>query len=72
MTRKIILEGEDQKLSDLIKMSEKEGMQDFTTSLVNLVNEELIERTVALEVAPNPDTLKMRLKGIVTSQPGIL
>ncbi len=72
MTRKLILENADEKLPDLIRMSEKEGMQDFTTSLVNLVNGELIDRAVALEVAPNPDTLKMRLKGIVTSQPGIL
>lgn len=72
MTRKLILEEEDEKLGDLIRMSEKEGMQDFTTSLVNLVDEELIDRATALEVAPNPDALKMRLKGIVTAQAGIL
>ena len=72
MTRKLILEEEEQKLGDLIRMSEREGMQDFTMSLFQLVNEELIERAVALEVAPNPDALKMRLKGIVTSQAGIL
>ncbi len=72
MTRKLILEEQEDKLGDLIRMSEKEGMQDFTISLVNLVNEELIDRTVALEVAPNVESLKMRLKGIVTSQPGIL
>ena len=72
MTRKLILEEEEQKLGDLIRMSEREGMQDFTMSLVNLVNEELIERAVALEVAPNPEALKMRLKGIVTTQAGIL
>jgi twitching motility protein PilT len=72
MTRKLIMEEEDQKLGDLIRMSEKEGMQDFTLSLTNLVNEELIDRATALEVAPNPDSLKMRLKGIVTAQAGIL
>jgi len=72
MTRKLILDEEDEKLGDLIRMSEREGMRDFTMSLVNLVNEELIERSVALEVAPNQESLKMRLKGIVTSQPGIL
>jgi hypothetical protein len=47
-------------------------MQDFTQSLVDLVRRDLIDRAVALEVAPNVDALKMELKGIAVSQPGIL
>jgi twitching motility protein PilT len=31
-----------------------------------------VDRAVALEVAPNPEALKMALKGIRVSQPGIL
>ena len=31
--RKLILEERDEKLSDLIRMSAREGMQDFTMSL---------------------------------------
>ncbi len=70
--RKLILEGRDDKLSDLIRMSARDGMQDFTLSLKSLVDLELIDRAVALEVAPNVEALKMALKGIDVSQPGIL
>jgi twitching motility protein PilT len=70
--RKLILEEKDEKLSDAIRMHEREGMQDFTKSLTDLVAKDLIDRSVALEVAPNPDALKMALKGIAVSQPGIL
>ena len=70
--RKAILEGADENLSDLIRMSEQDGMQDFTKSLKDLVNADLIDRAVALEVAPNVEALKMALKGIDISQPGIL
>jgi twitching motility protein PilT len=70
--RKLILEEKDEKLPDAIRMSTREGMQDFTMSLTELVNRELIDRAVALEVAPNTEALKMALKGIAVSQPGIL
>ena len=33
---------------------------------------DLIDRAVALEVAPNVEALKMSLKGIAVSAPGIL
>jgi len=58
MTRKLILEEHDAKLGDLIRMSGREGMQDFTMSLVDLVKKDLVDRSVALEVAPNVDALK--------------
>ena len=47
-------------------------MQDFTMSLKDLVDNDLIDRAAALEVAPNVEALKMALKGIDVSQPGIL
>ncbi len=72
MTRKLILEEQDVKLGDLIRMSANEGMQDFTMSLTDLVKKDLVDRAVALEVAPNVEALKMSLKGIAVSQPGIL
>jgi twitching motility protein PilT len=71
-TKKLILEEKDEKLGDLIRMSAKEGMQDFTMSLRDLVNKGLVDRQVAFEVAPNVEALKMALKGIEVSQPGIL
>jgi len=70
--RKLILEGEDEKLGDAIRMCAKEGMQDFTMSLKDLVDKDLIDRATAFEVAPNVDALKMALKGISVRTPGIL
>ncbi len=70
--RKLILEERDEKLSDLIRMSSKDGMQDFTMSLKDLVLREYVDRNVALEVAPNVEALKMALKGIEVKAPGIL
>lgn len=72
MVQKLILEGRDDKLSDVIRMSTQEGMQDFTMSLKNLVDQELIDREVAFSVAPNVEALKMALKGIDVKQPGII
>ncbi|HEV3021021.1 MAG TPA: PilT/PilU family type 4a pilus ATPase [Pirellulales bacterium] len=72
IVRKLVLEEKDEKLSDAIRMCEKEGMQDFTMSLKDLVDRELIDRATAFEVAPNVDALRMALKGIEVRAPGIL
>ncbi len=70
--KKLILEESDEKLADVIRMCEKEGMQDFTMSLKSLVDRALIDRSTAFEVAPNVEALRMALKGIEVRQPGIL
>ena len=70
--RKLVLEEEDHKLGDAIRIGAEDGMQDFTQSLKKLVDEGLIDREVAMEVAPNREALKMALKGIDVKQPGIL
>ncbi len=70
--KKLILEGQDEKLADAIRISAHEGMQDFTMSLKQLVEERLIDRATAFEVAPNPEALKMALKGIQVKESGIL
>ncbi len=70
--QKLVLEGEDHKLSDAIRIGAEEGMQDFTMSLKQLIDDELIDRPTAFSVAPNQDALKMALKGIDVSTPGIL
>lgn len=72
MVRKLILEGRDEKLGDVIRASATDGMQDFTSSLKSLVDQELIDRDMALSVAPNVEALKMALKGIEVKQPGII
>jgi twitching motility protein PilT len=70
--QKLVLEGQDSKLPDAIRMGAEEGMQDFTMSLRQLVEDELISRPTAFEVAPNKDALQMALKGINVSQPGMI
>ncbi len=70
--RKLILEAEDDKLPDAIRIAKGEGMQDFTSSLQELVERQMIDRATAFEVAPNPEALKMALRGIQVQQPGIL
>lgn len=72
MIRKLILEGRDEKLPDAIRIGAEEGMQDFTMSLKQLIDDELIDRPTAFEVAPNKDALKMALKGIDVKAPGII
>ena len=70
--RKLILEGSDEKLPDAIRIGAEDGMQDFTMSLKKLLDDELIDRPTAFEVAPNREQLKMAIKGIDVSEPGIL
>ena len=70
--QKLILEEQDEKLGDAVRIGTHEGMQDFTQSLKKLVDSELIDREVAMEVAPNREALKMALKGIEVKEPGIL
>ncbi len=62
--QKYILEAREGELLDIIKQSKEEGMIDFTSSLVELVEAEMIHHRVALEATPKPEELRMRLKGI--------
>ena len=67
MVRKLILEGQDSQLPDHIRKSHRDGMQDFTMSLKSLIDQDLVERKDALEIAPNREALMMALKGIGVS-----
>ncbi len=69
---KLILNEEDVKLAQAIRMGKEEGMVDFTESLRQLVVNEKVDRSVAFEVAPNPEALRMALKGIILPESGIL
>ncbi len=72
MIKKLVLEGHDNKLPDAIRIGADDGMQDFTMSLKQLIDDELIDRPTAFAVAPNKDSLKMALKGIDVKAPGII
>jgi len=62
--KKAIVEGKDAKIGDLILDGEKEGMQSWTTSFVNLIKADLVEKKIARQYAPNKDALDLALKGI--------
>jgi len=72
MIRKLLIEGEDHRLPDAIRLGAQEGMQDFTMSLKDLVERELVDRATAFEVAPNAEALKMALKGIQVKDSGMV
>jgi twitching motility protein PilT len=71
-TRKLISEHRETELPNLIRSCQEEGMQDITDSLVKLVMEGFVEPREAYKVAPNPEEMKMALKGIRTEKGGIL
>jgi twitching motility protein PilT len=70
--RKLILEGEDEKLSTAIRIGKEEGMQMFNDSLYSFIQRDYISRANAFEISPNVEELKMILKGIQVKVAGIL
>lgn len=70
--RKLIREERDNEIIDVIRSSYDDGMVDFTEHLRRLIDEGFIDHETAYEVAPNPDELKMALKGIRSGGTGIL
>jgi len=69
--QKLVVEGQDDKLADALR-DRHEGMQDFTTSLKELVDRDFVDRQTAIEAATKPEELKMVLKGIEIMKGGIL
>jgi twitching motility protein PilT len=69
--KKLIKEGDDNKLYTVMATSEKDGMQTFNTSLLQLVKKEMITEEKAIAMSPNPEELKMNLQGIFLSRSGL-
>ena len=72
IARKLIIEEREDSFPSVICTCQDEGMQDFTTSLCELVNNEYIDIKKAYEYAPNVEELKMALKGIRRTPSGVL
>ncbi len=70
--RKMIADGRDNDIGAVIRNSPHEGMIDFTESIRLLVDKEWISVKTAYSASPNPDELKMRLKGISVTGGGII
>ena len=65
--RKYILEGRENELGQVIRAERHAGMIDFNDMLAELVQSEFIASKEAYLASPNPDELRMRMKGIKTS-----
>jgi len=70
--RKLISEGRESDLPNVIRGSQREGMVDLTDSLCKLIEDGWVDPKDAYPVAPNTEELKMALKGIRTTAGGIL
>jgi twitching motility protein PilT len=70
--RKLMSEGREADLLNVIRGSQEEGMQDLTYNLCELVNNGSVDPKEAYKQAPNKEELKMVLKGIKTTAGGIL
>ena len=70
--RKLISEERENELPSVIRSCEKEGMQDITSNLCQLIMDGWVDPKEAYQYAPNVDELKMALKGIRGSTSGIL
>ncbi|HUU10745.1 MAG TPA: PilT/PilU family type 4a pilus ATPase [Phycisphaerae bacterium] len=64
VVRKAIRDGEEAHLSGVIAAGGDLGMHDFTQDLARLVREEWVDPRMAYEAAPNPEALKMAIRGI--------
>ena len=70
--RKLIREERDNELPAVIRANKDAGMIDFTEHLRQLVDGGWIDHETAYQAAPNPEELKMALKGIRTPSAAIL
>jgi twitching motility protein PilT len=70
--KELIVKEEDKKIADAIRICTQEGMVELNDHLRQLVEAGEIDRATALEVAPNPEALKMALKGIKVMQAGFV
>ncbi len=70
--RDLILKHKDEKLLDAIRAFYNEGMMDFNENLRILCERGDVDRATALEFSPNPEQLKMALKGIKVAASGLV
>ena len=64
IVRSLLLRGEENKLPEVIRGGQQDGMMDLTVSIAELVKKDMVLRKAALELAPNRDRLNMALRGI--------
>ncbi|MCK4752316.1 MAG: PilT/PilU family type 4a pilus ATPase [Planctomycetes bacterium] len=70
--KKLISEGREAELPNIIRSCKEEGMRDITDSLCELIKDGYAEPKDAYKYAPNAEELKMALKGVRADTTGIL
>ncbi|MFU8848705.1 MAG: type IV pilus twitching motility protein PilT [Opitutales bacterium] len=72
LARKLIMEGDFEKIDSVIEASEDNGSKTFNQDLYRLVKAGKVSKEDALANSPNPRQLEMNLKGIFLSSGGIV
>lgn len=62
--KKAIEEKKDAHIEDIMEGDKEDGMQTFNKSLIELFNKKLITEEEAISRSPNPEAIKMNLRGI--------
>ncbi len=70
--RKIIEEGEFEKIPSVIEAGQESGSRSFNQDLYRLIKAGKISKQDGLAFSPNPKALEMNLKGIFLSSGGIV
>lgn len=70
--RKLIADGREVELATVIRSSYADGMIDFNESLRQFIQREFIDLKTAYNYSPNPEELKMAMKGIRSSGGSII
>jgi twitching motility protein PilT len=65
--KKYIIEEREMDLGSVIRNEKGTGMIDFNDNLAELVTAEIVSSKEALLASPNPEELRMRMRGIKTS-----
>ncbi len=65
--KKYIQEGKENELVSVIRSERGTGMIDFNEMLADMVMKEIVSIKEALLASPNPEELKMRMRGIKSS-----
>ncbi len=70
IVRKLILDKEDAKIADAIRQDTEHGSHSYNQALKALFDKKLIDTDEALSASPNPEEMRMALRGISIADSG--
>lgn len=72
LIKKLIFDGEFAKVAEALSKDRENGCETFNQALNRLYHEKKISMDTALAAAPNPEELRMLMRGITISDSGIV